>query len=169
MAPETIEAYGISVRVAPGWNAEIFRFGDGSPVGTTGEMTDAERDSSPPLVHAATVDLPQKRGSYALDCIDHMGPGDAFVALVVDDSEQATTRAIYRAANEPWPLTPEAFDPTESPRLAPNVVFVQRFFQRAGRGMCLFAGVHEGVGRGIPVARVNQFLHGVRVGSRPGP
>jgi hypothetical protein len=163
-----VEAHGIHVDVPPGWNAEIFRFGDGSPADGTEprHMTEEEVRNSPPLMHAATVDLPPNRGTYAVGVIDHLGPGDAFVALI-DHGEDEASAPVFALPNAPWPLRPDDFDPAEGPVGAPEIAYVQRFFQQSGRALVLFAGIHEGNGRSLPVGQINRLLAGLRVTGRP--
>lgn len=168
MPDPIVEAHGIRVEVPPGWNAEIFRFGDGSPADgpEPRNMSDEEREHSPPLMHAATVDLPPNRGTYGLGVVKHLGPGDAFVALI-DHGENEASAPVFALPNRPWPLRPQDFDPTEGPVGVPGVAYVQRFFQQSGRALVLFAGIHEGDGRSLPVGKVNRLLAGLLVRRHP--
>lgn len=167
MPTPIVSAYGIQVQVPQGWNAEIFRYGDGSPADGPGPhiMSQEERDNSPPLMHAATVELPPNRGTYALAVIDSLQPGDAF-AVLIDHGESEASEPVFSMRKAPWPLTPDNFDPTVTPRMAPGVSFVQRFFQLEGRAFVLFAGVNGGNGLSLPVGKVNQLLAGVVIGHR---
>ena len=165
MQPQAvIRAHGLELAIPVGWNAEIFRLGDGSPADGDGplNLTTRELENSPPVLHAATLDLPRGRGTYATEMIDRLGHGDAFVAVIDHGPEQAR-QEVFSMGVVPWPLLPDHFDPSASPQTKTGLVFVQRFFNQRDRAFALFAGIDEGPGRAVPVGRVNALLAGLKV------
>jgi hypothetical protein len=156
-----MEAYGLSVNVVESWNVEIFRIGDGSPADVgLGFLTEEELANSPPILHAATVELPAGRSTYGLEVVETLQPDDAFVALI-DHGKPAAKEALFVTPFLPMPLEEDDLDPTESPRGFPGIVFTQRFFNTSGRGFCLFVAINEMEGRASPLGRVNSLLEAI--------
>ena len=160
----TISAHGITLRLRPGWDANIrlpsaaaidappsLRTDQVIPIGGT---TNA-------MLHAATVPLGVVVADYGGGVVERLGRTDAFVAVVGFDPEAASTE-LFRRTGVPR-LTDRSFRPEVQQRVLPNASGAQVFFQVAGRPFCLYVVVGNHALRHRTVARVNQLLGGLTI------
>jgi len=150
----TLAAAGLRLVVPPGWEARIRRQAPSTP-GHPGNA----------LLHAATIALPEQRGDFGSGVVDHLGPDDAFIALLEYDAADAGT-ALFRVTRRPVPR-PSDFSPDVLQRTRGAMTGAQWFFALAGRPFCLHAVLGAHSRRAPGAARVERLLQGLTVGGQP--
>ena len=148
-----ITSAGLSVEPPPGWEAAIFRRPPAA-----GEITY-------PVMHAATVPLPNQRGDYGSGLVETLGPGDVFVGLL-EFGPEAAGRALFAGLHGVPGLTPDVFRPRALQRTIRGQAGVQRFFTVAGRAFCLYSVIGSMAQRVPLTARANQLVGTLRVDPR---
>jgi hypothetical protein len=90
-----------------------------------------------------------------------MGPDDVFVSML-EFGGGAAGSPLFHAAGVPG-LTPDMFAPTQLQRVLRGQAGVQRFFNHAGRGFCLYAVIGSFSNR-VPLCfRVNQVISSLQI------
>jgi hypothetical protein len=143
---------GLAVTPPPGWEATIYR----RPA-SSGTVTY-------PILHAATLALPAERGDYGSGLVELLGPGDVFVSIL-DFGPDAGRTPLFRTLSAVPVLTPDAYRPRQLQRTILGQAGVQRFFNAADRGLCLYSVIGSMANRVMLTARANQILGTVRVAS----
>lgn len=145
-----IEAFGLEVLPASGWDIAIYRR---APTGS---------ERTYPVVHAATVALPPTRGDYGSGVVELLGPDDVFVGVLEFGPESVST-ALFGAIGGVPGLTPDMYRPQQLQRTLLGQAGVQRFFSTAGRAFCLYSVVGSMANRVPLTARANQIIGSLRV------
>jgi hypothetical protein len=141
---------GLGVTPPAGWEAAIYR-----------------RQPDPgavtyPVLHAATVTLPQDRADYGGGLVETLGPHDIFIGIL-EFGPEAAGQQLFRSLTAVPSLTPDAYRPRQLQRIIRGQAGVQRFFNTAGRAFCLYS-VIGGFANRIPLtARANEVLASLRV------
>ena len=148
----TVAAFGLSVEVPPGWEAEIYRR---EPDVTRGEVT-------MPILHAANVPLARNRGDYGGGTVETLGQRGVFVALL-EHGAGAADAALFSERRVPWPLGGDAFRPNALQRNLPGQAGCQSFFVTAGRPWCLYVVIGSYGLRHVLASEANRLLSAVRV------
>ncbi len=148
----TVAAFGLSVEVPAGWEAEIYRR---EPDAVRGEVT-------MPILHAANVPLARNRGDYGGGTVETLGQRGVFVALLEHDVEAAHT-ALFSERRVPWPLSGGEFRPNALQRNLPGQAGCQSFFVTAKRALCLYVVIGSFGLRHVLASEANRLLSAVRV------
>ncbi|MGH3665047.1 MAG: hypothetical protein ACRDU8_02950 [Egibacteraceae bacterium] len=143
--------HGLSADLPRGWDGRIFR-----------RAQEEEGGTSNPILHAATVPLPQDRGDFGSGVVDLLGDDDVFVALVEYDPEAAAT-ALFRRQGVPRRLAASLFGPNRLQRAIPGQSGTQVFFTEGGRAYCLYVVLGSGANRGALLGKVHQLLGSLHI------
>ena len=149
-----IQAYGISIHLPAGWDAEIsVRDLDGDP-------TDAVTDMKP-VLHAANFALPPGRGDFGSVAVEAMDRPGVFLSVLEYESASVET-ALYR---NPFPtrLEEREFGPTNLQRPLPHQAGAQRFCSSGGRAFCVYGVIGNHAMRSVLVPELNRGLGMVTV------
>lgn len=130
----TIAAHGLAVTPPSGWEARIAM---GENAGVAGATTN-------PVLHAASVSLPEVRGDFGGGVVERMGPQDVFIALVEYDREAAGT-PLFAEVGLPQVLNGARFRTDTLQRAVSGHSGAQWFCQVDGRAFCLYVvlGAHQ--------------------------
>jgi hypothetical protein len=160
-----LTAHGITVLTPPGWEGRIFRRLQ------HGEVASAATDQGPaapageetfPVLHVATIPLPNDVGDYGGGAVDTLGPSDALVA-VKEFAPRLATEAVFSTPGVPRSLDTEAFTPRALQRILPGQAGLQRFGHEAGRAFCLYVVLGGWRNRDLVVPAVNTVLGSLRI------
>ena len=92
-----LAAHGLTVQTPAGWEGRIFRRLQ------HGQVASASTDQGPaapageetfPILHVATIPLPNNVGDYGSEAVDQLGPGDALV-VVKEFAPRLATEAVF--------------------------------------------------------------------------
>ena len=146
-----LAAHGLDLALPAGWEGRIRRRAAATP----GERTY-------PVVHLATVPLPEERGDFGGFVVDTLVGDDVFVTLFEYGPESAN-KSLFATRGLPRTLRADQFSPRRLQRSLPGQTGCQIFFTEAGRAFCLYVvvGDRRQITRGI--SRVNSLLADVRV------
>jgi hypothetical protein len=136
---------GLTVEPPAGWEATIYR------------RPPRPGEHTYPVVHAATVPIPQQRGDYGSGVVERLGPDDVFVA-VLEFGPEAAGSALFSGLRAVPGLTADSFRPRQLQRTIRGQAGVQRFFTVAERAFCLYAVVGSVANRVPLAARANQLI-----------
>ena len=119
-----VRAHGLSVSVAPGWEARIVR-----------------RPGGAPYLHVASIPLRGDAGQFGAAVTGAMGPDAMFAAVIqylVDDHVQPG-RGLFAGGGLHSRLRVADFARARLQVTRPGHLGHQRFFTAAGRPLCLYA------------------------------
>jgi len=158
----TLTGYGITLDLPSGWEARItMRTAEpldpahalaagGSVAATTGA-----------LVHAANFALPSEAGDFGAGAVELMANADLLVILFEYDRASAST-AMFAAPGLPR-VRADDFSPVALQRVLEGQGGVQKFFNQAGRAMCLYVVLGSYARRTRTVPVINALLDGVTI------
>ena len=142
-----IRGHGLGIDAPPGWEVRIRR----RPADV------AEPGGRPrPVLHAATIPLPDGRADYGSDLLPVLGPEDVFIALFEFEPE-ATRTALFARRGRPR-LTARDFDPSQLQRTVPGLSGSLHFFSQDERAFSLYVVLGSHARRAALVPRVNAVL-----------
>lgn len=147
--------HGLSVDPPSGWDVQIFR-----------REPDGDGSSTSPVVHAATIPLPSRRGDFGTGAVELLGAHDALVSLVEFEPEAVHT-PLFSRRGFPRPRASE-FHPQQLQRTLPGQSGCQWFFGENGRAFCLYVVLGSHAQRVRVLPRVHALLDGIAVGRRRG-
>lgn len=130
--PRTLSGHGLSITLPAGWEARIALTADGSPGATRN-----------PVLHAASVPLPEVRGDFGGGVVERMSTRDIFIALIEYDRE-ATATPLFSTTGLPRALTGSQFATNTLQRAVAGQAGAQWFCGVKGRAFCLYVvlGAH---------------------------
>ncbi len=139
-----IRGHGMGLDVPPGWEARIARR---TPEGS------APGELQRPVLHAATVALPEVRGDFGGGVTGQLGPQDVFLSLF-EYGPEAVATPLFATKGRPRPSAAD-FSPSNLQRSTPGQSGNQWFFQEAGRAFCLYVvfGSHARRAAQVPTVR----------------
>ena len=155
-----VAAHGLSIDPPEGWDVRIFRRHGDDPA-TARQSVSAEGTSNP-VLHLATVALPNDRGDYGSSVVERLGDLDAFVALVEFDGEAAET-ALFRTSSVPRTIDPSELQPHTLQRVIAGQAGLQHFANEAGRAFCLYVVAGSAGQRGASAERVSTALASLEI------
>lgn len=129
-----ISGHGLSIALPSGWEARIsVPPADGVPGATRN-----------PVLHAASVALPQVRGDFGGGIVERLDSSGVFIALVEYDRE-ATRTPLFAHQGLPKVLTGPQFQTHTLQRGVAGQSGAQWFCQVSGRAFCLYVvvGAHR--------------------------
>lgn len=142
-----VAAHGMAVESPTGWEVRI---GRRTAAGT------APGADPRPILHAATVALPEDRGDFGGGVTGLLGQQDLFVTLF-EYEPAATGTALFAVKGRPSP-TAEDFRPAGLQRTIPGQSGRQWFFSEAGRAFCLYVVLGSHSRRAELVQRLRPLL-----------
>ena len=122
-----VRGHGMALEAPPGWEVRIRR---GPP------DSDAPEGRTRPVLHAATIPLPEVRGDFGGNVTGLMGQDDVFVSLF-EYEPGATATPLFASRGRPVP-SPDDFSPAGLQRTIAGQSGRQYFFQESGRAFCLY-------------------------------
>jgi hypothetical protein len=147
-----VVAHGIAAAPPAGWDVRIARRPASAP------------ETAHAVMHAATFALPPDRGDYGDGAVEHLGPGDVFVALV-EFAPSALGTPLFGATGWPAPLAAADFSRSSLQRAIAGQAGVQRWFAAGGRAWCLYVVIGRWEDRAVLAARANDLVAGLEVGA----
>jgi hypothetical protein len=153
-----LQQSGLAIELPEGWEGRIFT--RSAQARLTSETTGFEPPL--PVLHAANFALPAEVDDFGGGAVELMEHGHVFFAVVDFGSEAAET-PLFASQGVPRPLRINDFDPLVLQRTLAGQSGVQRFFNSAGRGLCLYvvAGSHRLRFRLVPL--LNEALGAVSI------
>jgi hypothetical protein len=164
-----IQAHGLAVDIPSGWEGRVFRRAEAGEVqaqGVTGAAAPMG-ELTFPVVHVATIPIPNDAADYGSDVVESLGPDDAFIVLKEFEPQDASA-ALFERQGMPRELTPEDFDPAALQRQLAGQAGRQVFFNEAGRAFCVYVVLGSYSRRNQVVPAVNAVLGGIRIESGDG-
>lgn len=128
-----LRGHGLSITLPDGWEGRITRPpSDGVPGATRN-----------PVLHAASIAMPEVRGDFGGGVVERLDPGGVFIALVEYDPE-ATATPLFATVGLPSGISGAQFHTNTLQRGVAGQAGAQWFFQVSGRAFCLYVvlGAH---------------------------
>lgn len=157
-----LRRHGLGIDAPPGWDVRISRRpGGGERSAAAVRARSAAPDlpeemTTNPVVHLATIPLPEERGDFGGAVTPYLGDDDVFVSLFEYDREACDT-ALFARRGLPN-VTPADFDPSQLQRTLEGQSGRQYFFQHEGRAFCLYVVLGAHARRALLVPRVRAAL-----------
>jgi hypothetical protein len=140
-----VSAFGLSTVAPAGWDARVFRHGDGHPT-----------------LHLASFPLPPVDGEFGTTATGRM-PADAlFLTLTEYGVAGEAGRGLF-AGGAPRSLPLREFGERTLLLARPGQRGLQRFFSAAGRDFCLYAVLSDGPRSGALLAAAGASLRALQV------
>jgi hypothetical protein len=157
-----LNAHGLTVHTPAGWEGRIFRrLQHGQVASASGTAPPGpaapEGEETYPVLHVATVALPNGVGDYGSEAVGNLGEEDALI-VVKEFAPRLATEAVFSTPGLPRSLQPDDFSPQMLQRLIQGQAGVQRFGNEAGRAFCLYVVLGSWKNRKQVVPGVNQVL-----------
>lgn len=142
-----VRGHGLGMDSRPGWEVRIRR-----------RRADSRAPAARPrpILHAATVPLPEERGDFGSNVTPALGPDDVFVSLFEYDPEAAGT-PLFASRGRPR-LTPADFRSNQLQRAVPGQSGVQHFYTENGRAFCLYVVLGSHARRAALVHKANALI-----------
>ncbi|MEX2267046.1 MAG: hypothetical protein WEA75_00020 [Acidimicrobiia bacterium] len=158
-----IEAHGLAVDLPAGWEGRVFRRAEAGEVQAAGVVgaSAPPGELTFPVVHVASIPIPNDAADYGSDLVESLGPDDAFIVLKEFEPADAT-QPLFARAGMPE-LAPEDFDPAGLQRQLSGQAGRQEFFHEAGRAFCVYVVLGSYSRRNEVVPAVNAVLAGIRI------
>ena len=149
-----LDGHGLHVAVPAGWDGRIRVAPDAGAGG------DAGRQEAPgavyPVLHVASVPIPDGRGDFGSGVVEILGPGDVFVALLEYGPESLGT-ALF-AKPRPASIVARDLRPNALQRVIAGQLGAQWFFEASGRAFCLYVVLGGRARLAAAIADVNAVL-----------
>lgn len=150
-----VESEGLRMALEQGWEIRIRKGADERAGG-----------KAFPVLHAATVPIPQDRGDFGSGLVETLGIEDAFVSIVEYGEEAVGTALFPVVAQIPGGMLPDEFDPSQLQRAIVGQAGLQRFFTLGDRAFCIYMVVGAFSRRAFVVPKVRGLLGGLQVEGR---
>jgi len=161
----SLSGYGISLDLPSGWEARItMRDAEPPPAPTAATASSTGSGlaaTTGALVHAANFALPEARGDFGAGAVELMGSSDLLVILFEYDRASATA-PLFAPRGVPR-VRAEDFSPVALQRVLEGQGGVQKFFNQAGRALCLYVVLGSYLRRVRTVPLINDVLAGVSI------
>lgn len=142
-----VRGHGLGVESRPGWEVRIRRRA----------ADPREPGGRPrPVLHAATVPLPDERGDFGSDLTPSLGPDDVFISLFEHEPEAAGT-ALFARRGRPQ-VTAAAFAANALQRTVAGQSGAQFFYTESGRPFCLYVVLGSHARRAELVRKANSVI-----------
>ena len=149
-----VQHHGLSVDKGAGWEVRIRRR----------PADPAEPAARPrPVLHAATVPIPEERGDFGGSVTPLLGVEDVFVSLF-EFEPSAVGTPLFARSGRPR-LTAADFAANQLQRTIPGQSGVQHFFNTGGRAFCLFVVLGSHARRATLVRTANALLDTLEIES----
>lgn len=155
----TLAGHGLAIDLPPGWEGRIAQ--RDTPAVGTAQAASTPAATTGALLQTANFALPASTGDFGAGAVELMRSHDLLVVLFEYDRESATT-PLFASRGLPK-LRMEDFSRDTLQRALDGQGGTQRFFNEAGRAMCLYVvlGSHARRVRTIPV--INHLLSTLRI------
>jgi len=152
-----VRGHGMALDVPPGWEVRI-----GKRVPDPREPAARPR----PVLHAATVALPEVRGDFGGNVTGQLGQQDVFVSLF-EYAPEAVGTPLFASRGRPKPRTDD-FSPAGLQRSIAGQSGRQYFFQESGRAFCLYVVLGSHARRASLLSEVGAILDTLDVDAEAG-
>ncbi len=142
-----IRGHGMALEAPAGWEVRIGR--------RTGDDREPAARSRP-VLHAATVALPEVRGDFGGNVTGQLGQHDVFVSLFEYEPEAVRT-PLFASRGRPK-LRADDFSPAGLQRSIAGQSGRQYFFQESGRAFCLYVVLGSHARRASLLSEVRTVL-----------
>jgi hypothetical protein len=158
----TLTGYGISLDLPAGWEARI-TMRDPEPLDAAhaAAARGTEAATTGALVHAANFALPTETGDFGAGAVELMANPDLLVILFEYDRASASM-PMFAASGLPR-VRADDFSPVALQRVLEGQGGVQKFFNQAGRAMCLYVVLGSYARRVRTVPVINDLLGRVTI------
>lgn len=147
-----VRAHGVAIDTPPGWEVRI---------GRRPEDPEHPGGRPRPVLHAATVPLPEIRGDFGGGVTPLLSADDVFLSLFEYEPQAAST-ALFRGRMRPR-VAPQDVQPAQLQRTIPGQCGVQYFFVENDRPFCLYVVLGSHARRATLVPRANAALDTVTI------
>ena len=161
----SLSAHGLTVAPPSGWEGRIFRRpqqGEVASADTGGGAPAPAGAQTFPVLHVATIPLPNNVADYASDAVEDLGPNDSIVVLK-EFAPANATQALFASEGLPRTLDPDAFAPNALQRHIAGQAGYQAFFHEVARAFCLYGILGGYTNRHQVVPGVVQVLESVSI------
>ena len=142
-----VRGHGMAVDAPAGWEVRISRRSSAA----------TEPEGRPrPVLHAATMALPEVRGDFGGNVTGLLSQDDIFVSLF-EYEPAATSTPLFASRTRPVP-TADDFSPAGLQRSIAGQSGRQYFFQEGGRAFCLYVVLGSHARRAALVRTVRTVL-----------
>lgn len=158
----SFNAYGVSSRLPPGWEARATLLTPVSPSTAAPQRVRPGPEVTKPFFHLANFPLPPNRGAFGSGAVEQMLATHVLVVLFEYASDSVGT-ALFASQGLPQSLQPSQFNPKALQRILPGQAGYQAFFTEAGRAFSLYVvlGSYQGATSLVPQA--NNVLSGISI------
>jgi hypothetical protein len=146
-----LAAHGLDVGVPDGFEGRVTR-----------RRATAHGERARPVVHLATVPLPEARGDFGGNVVELLRSDDVFVVLF-DYGPESAAQPLFATGRLPRRLAASDFSPARLQRGIPGQTACQRFFSEAGRAFCLYVVVGDRRAIARALGHVNRALAEIRI------
>ncbi|MGI8536412.1 MAG: hypothetical protein ACR2K2_07900 [Mycobacteriales bacterium] len=172
-----VRGHGMAVDAPPGWEVRIGRRAPDGPAPAAqtlaGENWAAQTPAAQepaavprPVLHAATIALPEVRGDFGGSVTGHLREQDVFVSLF-EYGPQAVSSPLFATRGRPDPSAAD-FSPAGLQRSIAGQSGRQYFFQESGRAFCLYVVLGSHARRAGLVRQVRTLLAGLDLDAAAG-
>lgn len=162
-----VRAHGMALDAPPGWEVRIGRRAPDAPPPAAlfpaalgpvalGPVALGPAALSRPVLHAATIALPEVRGDFGGSVTGRLGELDVFVSLF-EYGPEAVSTPLFATRGRP-DLGAADFSPAGLQRSIAGQSGRQYFFQESGRAFCLYVVLGSHARRAVLVRRVRTLL-----------
>lgn len=142
-----VRGHQLAIDAPAGWEVRIGRRVPDS--GAPGAL-------SRPVMHAATIALPEVRGDFGGDVTGRLGTEDVFVSLF-EYEPAAVGTPLFALRGRPRPGVDD-FSPAGLQRSIAGQSGRQYFFQESGRAFCLYVVLGSHARRAALIRKVREIL-----------
>jgi hypothetical protein len=157
----TLSAHNVTIDLPTGWEGRISQRDMSSSSSARVASTEPDPTTTGALLQTANFALPASTGDFGGGAVELMTNVDLFVVLF--EYDRASARAPMFASTGVPRLGVDDFSSVTLQRVLDGQGGAQRFFNEAGRAMCLYVvlGSHARRVRTIPV--INDLLSTLRI------
>jgi len=167
-----LRGHGMALDAPPGWEVRIGRRAPDGPAPaaqTLAASASAAQEPAAvprPVLHAATIALPEVRGDFGGSVTGRLREQDVFVSLF-EYGPEAVTSPLFATRGRPDPSATD-FSPAGLQRSIAGQSGRQYFFQESGRAFCLYVVLGSHARRAGLVRQVRTLLAGLDLDAAAG-
>lgn len=162
-----LRGHGMALDAPPGWEVRIGRRAPDGPTSAAPTSAGlAPAALTRPVLHAATIALPEIRGDFGGNVTGRLRDQDVFVSLF-EYGPEAVTTSLFATRGRP-DLSAADFSPAGLQRSIAGQSGRQYFFQESGRAFCLYVVLGSHARRVALVRQVRTLLGGLDLDAAAG-
>jgi hypothetical protein len=156
----TLSGHGITIDLPAGWEGRISQR-DATSADSAGASSVGPASTAGALLQTANFALPASTGDFGAGAVELMGNRDLLVVLFEYDTASATA-PLFAPRGVPR-LAIEDFSTLTLQRALHGQGGAQRFFNEAGRALCLYVVLGSHARRVRTIRVINDLLSTVRI------